>query len=168
MSDKKKKAGQDYVSFTKEMRRDYTILVPMMLALHFRLIVNVFRRYGYKTELLENTGPQIAEEGLRVVHNDTCYPAILVIGQFISAIQSGRYDPHKVALIYFQTGGGCRASNYINLLRKALAKAGYDYVPVISMSLNALEKHPGFRLGVRTLVEYVRMLSDRHQTAGAS
>ena len=146
MSDKKKKAGQEYVSFTKEMRRDYTILVPMMLAMHFRLIVNVFRRYGYKTELLENTGPQIAEEGLRVVHNDTCYPAILVIGQFLDALKSGKYDVHKTALLMFQTGGGCRASNYIFLIRKALKKAGYGFVPVISFNFMDLEHHPGFQL----------------------
>ena len=80
------------------------------------------------------------------MHNDTCYPALLVIGQFISALQSGKYDPHKVALVLFQTGGGCRASNYIPLLRKALEKAGFAYVPVISFSLAGIEKHPGFKL----------------------
>ena len=103
-------------------------------------------RSGYKVELLETSGPRIAETGLKYVHNDTCYPAILVIGQFIDALQSGRYDPDRVALILFQTGGGCRASNYIHLLRKALEKAGMGHVPVISLSLAGLEKHPGFRL----------------------
>ena len=78
--------------------------------------------------------------------NDTCYPAILIIGQFMRAILSGKYDPHKVALVMFQTGGGCRASNYISLLRKALKKAGYGYVPVISFSLAGIEDHPGFKL----------------------
>ncbi|MBO4297500.1 MAG: 2-hydroxyacyl-CoA dehydratase [Clostridia bacterium] len=144
-----------YVPFTEEMKKDYTILAPNMLTLHFRLLMQVLRNHGYHMELLETDDSSIIETGLRYVHNDTCYPAILVIGQFISAIQSGRYDPHKVALIYFQTGGGCRASNYINLLRKALAKAGYEYVPVISMSLSALEKHPGFRLNPRTLTELI-------------
>ena len=144
-----------YVPFTEAMKKDYTILAPNMLTLHFRLLMQVLRNHGYHMELLETDDSSIIETGLKYVHNDTCYPAILVIGQFISAIQSGKYDPHKVALIYFQTGGGCRASNYINLLRKALAKAGYDYVPVISMSLSALEEHPGFKLGVRTLIELV-------------
>lgn len=136
----------DYVSFTKEMKKDYTILAPNMLPMHFKLILQVLKDYGYHTELLETNGPQIAETGLRYVHNDTCYPAILVIGQFITALQSGKYDPHKTALILFQTGGGCRASNYIPLLRKALQKAGYGYVPVISFNFKGLEKHPGFRL----------------------
>ena len=84
--------------------------------------------------------------GLKYVHNDTCYPAILMIGEFMNAILSGKYDPHKVAIIMFQTGGGCRASNYISLLRKALKKAGYGYVPVISFSLAGIENHPGFKL----------------------
>ena len=117
-----------------------------MLPLHFRFILQVLQDAGYKTELLETQGPQIAETGLKYVHNDACYPAILVIGQFIHALESGKYDPHKTALIYFQTGGGCRASNYISLLRKALERAGYGYVPVISFSMVGIEKHPGFKL----------------------
>lgn len=84
--------------------------------------------------------------GSNIVHNDICYPALLVIGQFLDALSSGRYDPHKVALMITQTGGGCRASNYIHLLRKALAKAGYGYVPVISLSMTGLEKNSGFRI----------------------
>ncbi len=135
-----------YVEFTKEMKESYTILAPNMLSVHFNLILQVFRDEGYKIDLLSSTGTHIAETGLKYVHNDTCYPAILVIGQFIDAIQSGKYDPHKVALIYFQTGGGCRASNYISLLRKALIKAGYPYIPVISFSFASLEKHRGFKL----------------------
>ncbi len=144
-----------YVAFTREMKKDYTILAPNMLTLHFRLLMQVLRNHGYHMELLETDDPSIIETGLKYVHNDTCYPAILVIGQFISAIQSGKYDPHRVALIYFQTGGGCRASNYISLLRKALEKAGYGYVPVISMNLTGLERHPGFRLSVRTMIELI-------------
>ena len=137
---------QTYVAFTEAMKKDYTILVPTMLPMHFELIISVLRTYGYKMELLKTSGPQIAETGLRYTHNDTCYPAILVIGQFMDALKSGRYDPNKVALIMFQTGGGCRASNYISLIRKALEKAGYGHVPVISFSLAGLEKHPGFKL----------------------
>jgi predicted nucleotide-binding protein (sugar kinase/HSP70/actin superfamily) len=140
------KMERNYIPFTKEMKKEYTILAPNMLPIHFKLILKVLKNDGYKIDLLETQGSQIAETGLKYVHNDTCYPAILVIGQFIEAIKSGKYDPHKVALILFQTGGGCRASNYIFLLRKALAKAGYEYVPVISFSLAGLENHPGFRL----------------------
>ena len=140
-----------YIPFTKEMKRDYKILVPNMLPVHFKLIISVMRTYGFNMELLETTGKEIAETGLKYTHNDTCYPAILVIGQFIDALQSGKYDPQKTALIMFQTGGGCRASNYISLIRKALAKAGYGYIPVISFSLLGLENHPGFKLSIKML-----------------
>ncbi len=141
----------DYVKFTKAMKKDYTILVPTMLPMHFKMIISVFKTYGYKMELLETSGPHITETGLKYVHNDTCYPAILVIGQFIDALQSGKYDVNKVALVLFQTGGGCRASNYISLLRKALKKAGYGFVPVISINFSGLETHPGFKLSVPKL-----------------
>ena len=136
----------NYVQFTKEMKKDYVILAPNMLPMHFELILQVMRNYGYNMELLRTSGHEIADTGLKYVHNDTCYPALLVIGQFINAIQSGKYDPDRVALILFQTGGGCRASNYISLLRKALVKAGYGHVPVISFSLAGIEKHPGWNL----------------------
>ena len=137
---------KNYVAFTEEMKKDYTILGPPMLPMHFKMIISVLRTYGYTLELLKDTGPHIADMGLKYVHNDTCYPAILMIGEFMNAILSGKYDPHKVAIIMFQTGGGCRASNYISLLRKALKKAGYGYVPVISFSLAGIEDHPGFKL----------------------
>lgn len=132
--------------FTKEMRKEYTILLPMMANIQFRIMKGVFDEYGYNTELLETDGPEIAQVGLKYVHNDTCYPALLVIGQFIHALQSGKYDLHKTALMITQTGGGCRASNYIHLLRKALAKAGLDFVPVISLNISGLESNPGFSL----------------------
>lgn len=137
---------QNYIQFTKEMKKTHTILVPNMLPTHFRLVMKVLDGYGYKSELLETSGPEITELGLKYVHNDTCYPALLVIGQFLDAIINRGYDPHKVALALFQTGGGCRASNYVSLLRKALDKAGYGYVPVIPVAFSALEKHPGFAL----------------------
>lgn len=139
-----------YIQFTKEMKKTHTILIPNMLPIHFRFLQKVFNEAGFKTELLETDGPEIRETGLKYVHNDACYPAILVIGQFISAIESGKYDPKKTALVYFQTGGGCRASNYISMLRKALTRAGYGYVPVISFSLAGIEEHPGFKLSLRT------------------
>lgn len=143
--------NKNYVPFTKEMKKDYTILIPNMLPMHFKLMISIFKTYGYHAELLETTGPEIAEIGLRYTHNDTCYPAILVIGQFIQALQSGKYDPHKTALIMFQTGGGCRASNYISLIRKALKNVGMEYVPVISFSLAGIERHPGFSLNIKML-----------------
>ncbi len=134
--------------FTKEMKEEYTILLPMMAPIHFQLIKNVFTHYGYKTVLLETEGPEIAQVGLKYVHNDTCYPALLVIGQFIHALQSGKYDVSKTALMITQTGGGCRASNYIHLLRKALKKAGFEQVPVISLNLSGLEKNSGFSITI--------------------
>ena len=140
-----------YIPFTAEMKKEYTILVPNMLPRHFKLFLQVFKNYGYNMELLETSGHKIIETGLKYVHNDTCYPAILVIGQFIDALKSGKYDVNKTALILFQTGGGCRASNYIFLLRKALERAGYGFVPVISLNLGGLENHPGFRLTVPIL-----------------
>ncbi len=138
------KAGR--LLFTKEMRRDYTILIPMMAPIHFELIKNVFANSGYNVELLDNTGPEVVLQGLKYVHNDTCYPALLVIGQMIDALSSGKYDLDRTALIITQTGGGCRASNYIHLLRKALVKAGYEKVPVVSLNLSGLEKNSGFKL----------------------
>ncbi len=137
--------------FTKEMKKEYTILLPMMLPIHFKLAQNTLRHYGYNTVLLETTCPEIAQEGLKYVHNDTCYPALLVIGQFIHALKSGKYDVNKTALMITQTGGGCRASNYIHLLRKALRKSGFDKVPVISLNLSGLEKNSGFRLSFNML-----------------
>lgn len=132
--------------FTKEMKKDYKILMPMMLPIHFTLIRNSFRLEGYDIELLSTNHRAIVDEGLKNVHNDTCYPALLVIGQFIDALKSGKYDVDKTALIITQTGGGCRASNYIHLLRKALKRSGYEKVPVISLNISGLESNPGFKL----------------------
>ena len=129
-----KKTGR--LLFTKQMKKDYTILMPNMAPIHFKILQNVFTHYGYKSELLNTTGPEIAQTGLKYVHNDTCYPALLVIGQFINALQSGKYDVHKVALMITQTGGGCRASNYIFLLRKALKKAGFEFVPEKALEIS--------------------------------
>lgn len=132
--------------FTKEMKEEYTLLAPMMAPIHFTLVCNVFTHYGYKVVLLDTDGPEIAQTGLKYVHNDTCYPALLVIGQLINALESGKYDVNKTALMITQTGGGCRASNYIHLLRKALKKAGLEQVPVVSLNLSGLEKNEGFSL----------------------
>ena len=143
------------VQFTPEMKKDYTILVPTMLPTHFKMICQILRSFGYKADLLENYGQNVVDSGLKYVHNDTCYPALLVIGQFIDAIESGKYDPHKVALLLTQTGGGCRASNYISLLRKALEKAGYGYIPVISLNFSGLESNPGFKITLPLLRQLV-------------
>ncbi len=147
--------------FTKEMKEEYTILMPQMLPIHFGMFRKMLELEGYHVDQLNNDGRAVVDEGLKFVHNDTCYPALLVIGQFIDAIKNGGYDPHKVALFITQTGGGCRASNYIHLLRKALKKAGMEYIPVISVSFG-LEKNPGFSLTIpliRKLI-YAMMYGD--------
>lgn len=129
--------------FTEDMKKDYTILVPDMLPIHFKLIIKIYEKYGYHMELLQNTSRNVIDEGLKNTHNDACYPALLVIGQFMDALKSGKYDVNKVALLMSQTGGGCRASNYIHLIRKAVA-AQFPQVPVISLNFSGLEKNPAF------------------------
>ncbi len=136
----------DRIEFTKEMKKDYTILFPNMLDIHFRFLHRVFSEYGFKMELLTNSDQNVVNEGLKYVHNDTCYPALLTIGQMISALKSGKYDLNKTALMMSQTGGGCRASNYIHLLRKALINAGMGHIPVISVNLSGMEKNSGFKI----------------------
>ena len=149
MSDKKKQAAPEPSTrvqktiFTEQMKKDYTILVPDMLPIHFKLIIKIYEKYGYKMELLTNTSRNVIDEGLKNTHNDTCYPALIVIGQFMDALKSGKYDLDKVALIMSQTGGGCRASNYIHLIRKAVASQ-FPQVPVISLNFSGLEKNPAF------------------------
>ena len=130
--------------FTEEMKKDYTILIPDMLPIHFKLIMAIYRSYGYKMELLQTSTQNVINEGLKNVHNDTCYPALLVIGQFMDALKSGKYDVNKVALLISQTGGGCRASNYLHLLRKALSSE-FPQVPVLSLNFSGLEKNPAFK-----------------------
>lgn len=141
------------VEFTPEMKKDYTILFPSMAPIHFELLGKVFQQYGYRTELLSNQGDAVVQEGLKYVHNDTCYPALLVIGQMIDALKSGRYDLNKTALLITQTGGGCRASNYIFLLRKALKRAGMEQIPVISLNFSGLEKNSGFKLSLSLILK---------------
>ena len=129
-----------YPVFTEDMKNTHTILIPNMAPVQFRILAAAMEHKGYKVELLGNCGSQVSELGLKYVHNDTCYPALLVIGQFLDALQSGQYDLDHTALIITQTGGGCRASNYIFLLRKALEKAGYSNIPVLSLNFSGLEK----------------------------
>ncbi|MBR5773615.1 MAG: 2-hydroxyacyl-CoA dehydratase, partial [Clostridia bacterium] len=132
--------------FKKEMKKTHTILIPNMAPIHFEILKNVFIQYGYQVELLTNTGQAVIDTGLKYVHNDTCYPALLVIGQMIDALQSGKYDLDKTAVVITQTGGGCRASNYFHLLKKALLKAGFAKVPVISLNLSGLEKESSLKI----------------------
>ena len=141
-----KKKGR--MVFTKEMKQEYTLLMPQMLPVTFTMMKKVFELYGHKVEMLTTTHRGIVETGLKYVHNDTCYPALLVIGQLLEAIDSGEYDKDKIGLLISQTGGGCRASNYIHLLRKALVKAGLSHIPVVSVNLSGLEKNPGFKISL--------------------
>lgn len=134
-----------YTKFTQDMKDTHLILVPSMLPIHFKLIVPVFAMSGYKLEVLETDNDNIRQQGLAHVHNDMCYPALLVIGQFIDALKSGKYDLDHVALGITQTAGGCRASNYLSLLRKALEQEGWDYIPCISANLSGLEKDSGIK-----------------------
>ena len=136
----------NYPKFTPEMKKTHTILIPNMAITQFRLLEYALRYDGYKCEILGNCGSAVAQLGLKYVHNDTCYPALLVIGQFLDALNSGKYDLEHTALLITQTGGGCRASNYIHLLRKALEKDGLSYIPVISLNMSGLEKNSGFKL----------------------
>ena len=147
------------VPFTDEMKKEYTILVPNMLPIHFKLLMTMLGEYGYKTELLTNEGQEVIDTGLKYVHNDTCYPALLVIGQMINALQSGKYDLNKTALLITQTGGGCRASNYIHLLRKALVKAGMPQIPVISLNLAGLEKDSSLKLSLPMLRKMIATIA---------
>ena len=151
-----------YPKFTPEMKKTHTILIPNMAVTQFRLLKYALEYDGYKCEILGNCGSAVAQLGLKYVHNDTCYPALLVIGQFLDALNSGKYDLEHTALLITQTGGGCRASNYIHLLRKALEKADLAFVPVISVNLSGLEKNPGFSLTlpiIRKMV-YAMMYGD--------
>lgn len=145
----------NFTPFTEDMKSTHTILIPGMLPLHFSLLQSALTSCGYKAEILQNTGREVIETGLKYVNNDICYPALLVIGQLINALESGKYDLQHTALIISQTGGGCRASNYIFLLRKALEKAGLTHIPVISLNVNGLEKQPGFNLNANMLRKFL-------------
>ncbi len=137
--------GKEYPKFVASMRKTHTILIPSMLPFHMALFEKALLASGYKVEIMKNEGADVVTEGLKYVHNDTCYPALLVIGQFIDNLNH-RTDHDKLVLLITQTGGGCRASNYIHLLRKALDKAGYGFIPVVSLNASNLEKDSGLKL----------------------
>ena len=144
--------------FTKEMRKDYTILIPQMAPIHFELLEAAVRASGYNVELLRECTQKTVETGLKYVNNDACYPSILVTGQMIEALQSGKYDLNKTALIMSQTGGGCRATNYIGFIRKALKDAGFENIPVISFNIVGMEKMPGFKLTIPLVERLLKMV----------
>ena len=132
--------------FTEEMRQTYTILAPQMSPIHFELLEPAFKASGYNLVVLENDNRSAVDAGLKYVNNDACYPSLITVGMFMDAVTSGKYDTDHLAIIMSQTGGGCRASNYVGFIRRALEKAGYPNIPVISLNLSDLEKNPGFKI----------------------
>ena len=137
--------------FTKEMKKDWTILAPQMSPIHFQFIEKAVRASGYNIDVLPANDKEAIEEGIKYVNNDACYPSILVIGQMINALKSGKYDPNKTALIISQTGGGCRATNYVGFLKKGLREAGFPNVPIISLNVLGMEMQPGFKISYRLI-----------------
>ncbi|RDU25174.1 2-hydroxyacyl-CoA dehydratase [Anaerosacchariphilus polymeriproducens] len=146
------------VIFTKEMRKEYTILCPQMSPIHFDLVEPSFRSAGYNVVVLDNDNKSAVDVGLKYVNNDACYPSLMVVGQIMDAVLSGKYDMEKTAIIISQTGGGCRASNYIGFIRRALEKAGYPHVPVISINLNGFEENPGFKFTTSLILKGIYSL----------
>ncbi|MCI8991618.1 MAG: 2-hydroxyacyl-CoA dehydratase [Eubacterium sp.] len=132
--------------FTEEMRKNYTILAPQMSPMHFDLLAPAFNSSGYNLVVLDNDNKHAVDAGLKFVNNDACYPSLMVVGQVMDAITSGKYDLSKTAIMMSQTGGGCRASNYVGFIRRALEKIGHPEIPVISLNLSSLEKNPGFKI----------------------
>jgi len=152
-------SAHNRVIFTEEMRKNYTLLAPQMSPIHFRLIEPALRAHGYNIEVLESTDNREAiDVGLQYVNNDACYPSLIVVGQIMSALQSGRYDLKRVAVMISQTGGGCRATNYIGFIRRALQKAGMGHIPVISISTSGIEKNPGLKYTPKMLMSILEAL----------
>lgn len=143
------------VVFTEEMRKEYTILCPQMSPLHFEILEAAFQASGYRFKVLDNDNKQSVNMGLKYVNNDACYPSLLVVGQIMDALHSGAYDLNKVAVIMTQTGGGCRATNYVGFIRRALEKSGMAHIPVISLNMGGIETNPGFRLSTDLLIRAV-------------
>jgi len=144
--------------FTEEMKKDYTILAPQMSPIHFDLLEPALRSGGYKVVVLPNDNRKSVDVGLQYVNNDACFPSLMVVGQIMDALLSGKYDLNKVAVMITQTGGGCRATNYIGFIRRALEKAGMTQVPVISLSASGLEKNPGLKITPRLLISAMEAL----------
>lgn len=142
----------DTPKFHDKLKKTYKILAPDMLPYHFEVLKQIFIKYGYQVEVLKDDGKAVIDEGLKYVHNDACYPALCVVGQYMRALKSGRYDVDKTALLITQSGGGCRASNYIPLIRKAL-RSEFPQVPVLSLNFSGLEKDSGVKVGISMLLQ---------------
>lgn len=143
---------EDFPKWKDEYKSTHKILIPDMLPWHFAIIGEVLKQEGYDVELLKNSSREVVDEGLKHVHNDTCYPCLCVVGQFIDALKNGNYDIAHTAVLITQSGGGCRASNYVSLIRKAL-KAEFPEVPVVSVNFSGLEKDSSFKVGVKLLLK---------------
>ena len=145
--------------YTRQMQREgWTILAPQMSPIHFSLLQPVFQRHGYHVEILDNDNRAAIDMGLKFVNNDACFPSITVVGQIMSAVTSGKYDTDRLAVLMTQTGGCCRASNYVGFIRRALEKAGLPHIPVISLNANGMEKNPGFQFTVPLILDAARAL----------
>lgn len=144
--------------FTEDMKDTYTILAPQMSPIHFDLLEPIFKYNGYNVVILPNDNRRSVDVGLQYVNNDACFPSLMVVGQIMDALLSGKYDLNKVAIIITQTGGGCRATNYIGFIRRALEKAGMAQIPVISLSASGLEKNPGLKVTPKLLLSAMEAL----------
>lgn len=144
----------DYPKWKDEYKTTHKILIPDMLPWHFAIIEELLKQEGYDVEILKNDSRTVIDEGLKHVHNDTCYPCLCVVGQYIDALKSGKYDLDHTAVLITQSGGGCRASNYIPLIRKAL-KAEFPNVPVVSLNFSGLEKDSSFKLGLKLMLKLI-------------
>ena len=145
------------VAYTEEMQKDkYTIIAPQMSPIHFSILEPVFKKHGYNIVVLDNDNRDVIDVGLKYVNNDACYPSITAVGQIMDAVLSGKYDTDRLAIIMSQTGGCCRASNYVAFIRRALDKTGYSHIPVISLNANGMEKNKGFKIGVKLLIDAVK------------
>ena len=152
-----KPAAYHRSEFTKEMYQSgYTILAPQMSPIHFDLLEPIFKKYGYHIEVLANDNRAAIDMGLKFVNNDACFPSITVVGQIMDAVLSGKYDTDKLAVMMTQTGGCCRASNYVGFIRRALDKAGLGHIPVISLNANGMETNEGFKLSPGLLFTALR------------
>ncbi len=139
------------VEFTEDMMSDYTVLVPQMSPIHFNILEPAMTHMGINVKMLPDATKEVVDTGLKYVNNDACYPSIIVVGQIMHAITSGKYNVNKMAVIMTQTGGGCRATNYVGFIRRALAKAGYGQIPVIALSVQGFEKNSGFKFNLKTI-----------------
>ena len=150
-------SAYDRVLFTREMKKEgYTILCPQMSPIHFDFLAPAISAFGYNVVLLTNDNRAAIDMGLKYVNNDACYPSLCTIGQIMDALLSGKYDLDRTAIFMSQTGGGCRASNYIGFIRRALAKAGMEKIPVISVNVGNMEQNPGFKITLPMAVKVIQ------------